>query len=281
VIDGAEAVGSVLRRAAEVLAAGAVPDPRREAARLWSAMEEEAALLDRNLVLDAARAERYLAAVRRRAAGEPLAYVAGRCGFRRLELHCDRRALIPRPETETVVEVALARCRTGRAADIGTGTGAIALALRDEGDFDRVVGSDVSGDALALARENGERAGLAVEWRLGDLLAPWAGDAFDLVVANPPYLSVADFALLDRSVRDYEPAGALVSGPDGLDATRRLVDAGRAAVAAGGWLVLEVDTRRAGVVAELAAAAGWRDVSVQEDLFGRARVVSARQGSRG
>lgn len=265
--------------AGAVLAAAGIDAPRREAIRLWSDLERTEparAMLASAEPVSPARAERYLAAVGRRAAGEPLAYVTGWTGFRRLVLATDRRALIPRPETEGLVELALARCRTGVAADVGTGTGAIALALADEGAFAAVHATDVSPDALSLARENAARTGLAVTWHLGDLLAPLAGLHLDLLVSNPPYLTEAEYATLDASVRAWEPRLALPSGEDGLQATRRLLDEARALMRAGGHVALEVDCSRAREVADLAGAFGWRDATVLDDLFGRARYVVAR-----
>ncbi len=278
--DATASMGRLLEAAEGSLRANGFTEPRREAARLWGELRGPSGALDRNGRVTDAVAARFLELVRRRASGEPLAYVTGWTGFRRLHIACDARALIPRPETETVVEVALQRCSTGIAVDVGTGTGAIALALRDEGHFETVLGIDNSAPALALAAENGRSTGREVKWRLGDLLQPVAGGAVDLVVANPPYLTAAEYDALDPSVRRYEPAVALVSGADGLDVTRRLITAARSVVRAGGWLVLEVDCRRAALVADLATTAGWLDVTVHDDLFGRARVVAARQGSR-
>lgn len=271
----------LLVQAAEQLRAAGIEAPRLTARRLWSELQSDATLL--SLLTDDAAvapgdAARLSGWVERIAAGEPLAYVTGWTGFRLLRIHCDGRALIPRPETEELVELALERVRNGTAADIGTGSGAIALSLREEGAFDRVIGVDCSPDALALARENGEALGLAVEWRLGDLLGP-VTERLDLLVANPPYLTTDEYAFLDPSVRDYEPRMALPSGADGLEATRRLLDEGRSAVREGGWIALELDCRRAAATAALAAGLGWQEVLVQDDLFGRARYLLARRGS--
>lgn len=272
---------ALLDQAAERLRGAGVESPRLAARRLWSDLQGDAtllALLTDDATLDSAAAAQYLGWVERLAAGEPLAYVTGWTGFRYLRLRCDARALIPRPETEVLVELALARVRTGSVADIGTGTGAIALALRQEGEFTSVIGVDCSADALALASENGAMLGLAVEWRLGDLLAPIA-EPLDLLVSNPPYLTEAEYATLDASVRDHEPRLALPSGEDGLEAIRRLLDGGRAVVREGGWIALELDCRRAAATAALAEGFGWREVLVQDDLFGRARYLLARRGS--
>jgi len=174
------------------------------------------------------------------------------------------------------VAVNLDRARTGIAADIGTGSGAIALALRQEGDFSEVIGSDLSPTALELATLNAGRTGLAVTWLEGDLLAPLGSRQVDLLVSNPPYLTEAEYLACDQSVRDYEPESALVSGPDGMLAIRRLLTEGRLAVAPAGWIALEVDCRRADLVARLAEELGWVEVNVLDDLFGRARYVRAQ-----
>lgn len=271
----------LLESAGQLLAAAGHPESRREAVRLWSDLgrtHPAASALGRGEAVDCDRAMQYLAAVGRLAAGEPLAYVTGWTGFRHLTLSTDARALIPRPETEGLVEAALARVRQGIAADIGTGSGAIALSLAHEGDFAEVIGIDLSTDVLALARANGEQLGLRVDWRQGDLLAPLAGTTVDLLISNPPYLTEQEYTELDPSVRDYEPKLALPSGTDGLAATRRLLQEGRALVNAGGWIALEVDCRRADETAALAAVFGWSDAIVLDDLFGRARYVLARQG---
>ena len=257
-------------------------EPRREALRIWAGLERAAvadAVLRRDEPADDRHAGRFTDAIRRRAAGEPLAYVTGWTGFRRLMLRCDRRGLIPRPETEGLVEAALGRVQRGTAADIGTGTGAIALALRDEGRFDRVYGVDISPDALALAGENVIATGLAIDLLAGDLVTPLAGRQLDLLVANPPYLARSEYDSLDRSVRDYEPESALVAGEDGLAVTRRLLDEAGAVVAPAGWIAVEVDALRAAETGRIAALLGWREVTVLDDLFGRARYVLARRGS--
>lgn len=277
--SGARAADALTAVEATLREAG-VPDARREASRLaeaaWGLAPGGARLAPDRRVAPAA-VGRLDELARRRAAGEPLAYVVGAIGFRRLTLGIDRRALIPRPETELLVELALDRVQGGTVADVGTGSGAVALALADEGRFDRVLGTDLSEAALALARENGGRTGLRVEWRLGDLLAPLEGEALDLLVANPPYLTAAEYAALDPAVRDWEPALALASGADGMDATRRILDGGRSVVRRGGWVALEVDCQRAADVARLAAGFGWTDAAVYPDLYGRARTVLARR----
>lgn len=221
-----------------------------------------------------------VAAAERRAAGAPLAYAAGSAGFRLLELAVDQRVLIPRPETEGLVERVLAwqhaRGPGGVVADVGTGSGCIALSLALEGRFDRVIGTDISPAALAVAVANGARlAPGRVEWRAGDLCAPLAGERLTALVANPPYVSEAEWRALEPGVRDQEPRLALVGGTDGLAHVRRLVEAARPLLLPGGLLAVEVDCTRAEAARTLAERAGWRDVRLEDDLFGRPRFVLA------
>lgn len=279
--DGGVTVSTLIGDAAARLRAAGVVKPKREAHRLWAWMSSRSlgeAWLGADREPGAGQAEAYQAVVGRRAAGEPLAYVLGSVGFRHLELLADRRALIPRPETEGVVELALSLQRTGDALDLGTGSGCIALALAQEGGFASVTGVDLSPDALALARENAARTGLAVRWLESDLDAALGGERFDLVVSNPPYLTEAEYAALDPSVRAWEPALALAGGADGLGLTRRVIAAARRRLRPGGALVLELDCSRSEEAARLAGAAGLVDVRVSDDLFGRARYLGARQG---
>jgi release factor glutamine methyltransferase len=270
----AELLGAARARLAEA----GLEAPADEARRLWLDLApggDARAWPDPAAEVPAAEATRFLAAVQRRAAGEPRAHVTGIVGFRHLVLRADRRALIPRPETEGLVERALACGRGGRVADIGTGGGCIALSLRQEGAFDRVTGIDLSGEALALARENARSTGLQVDWVRGDLTLALADRSLDLLVSNPPYLTEAEWRDLDSSVRRWEPPLAFASGSDGLAATRRLLDDGRRVLCRGGWLVLELDSTRAALAAAEAKAAGWRDVQVAQDLFGRERFLVA------
>jgi len=225
------------------------------------------------------------AAARRRAAGAPLAYAARSAAFRHLVLAVDERVLIPRPETERLVDLVLEspQGRTGAVAvDVGTGSGAIALALAAEGGFCRIVATDISADALAVARENAGRcnvpAQVALEFRSGDALAPLAdlaGDV-DVLVSNPPYIAFAETPELPALVRDWEPPQALACPEDGLAVTRAIVAGAGRLLRPGGLLSLEVDARRARrVEAILRSAEGWEDVRVLQDLTGRERFVFA------
>jgi release factor glutamine methyltransferase len=219
---------------------------------------------------------RFRKAVRRRAEGEPRQYVVGTVGFRRLILRCDARALIPRPETEGLIDLALAHQPTGRALDLGTGSGCLALALADEGAYREVVGVDVSPAALALARENAVRTGLPVRWLEGEWTAPVRGERFDVIVTNPPYIATSEWEGLDRLVRDWEPRLALDGGSDGMAEVRRLLLESPAVLRSGGWLFMEVDAARAAGSAELARAVGWRAVRVLDDVYQRPRYLAAQ-----
>ena len=223
---------------------------------------------------------KYQRAVDQLARGVPFAYAVGRAAFRTLDLAIDSRALIPRPETEGLVDLVLSRVRGGLAADIGTGSGCIALALATEGTFERVIAVERSADAAALARENVAlvHPRTPVEIREGDLLAPLAGERFRAIVANPPYLTEAEYAALAPSVRDFEPRDALASGPDGLAATRRLLAGAAPLLEPGGVLALEIDERRGDAVRALALASGWTRIEVHDDVFGRPRYALASPG---
>ncbi|MGH7532513.1 MAG: peptide chain release factor N(5)-glutamine methyltransferase [Gemmatimonadales bacterium] len=271
---------ALLTPARDRLATAGVDDAADEAMRLWSGLwrvSPPEAYLARRAVVTHDAAARFEEAVARRAAGEPLAYVVGWAGFRHLEVATDRRALIPRPETEGVVDLLLQRQATGMVADIGTGSGCLALALADEGDFGLVHAVDSSADALALAAANAEALHVTIRWHHGDLVAPLAGLELDALVSNPPYLTDAEYAALDPSVKAWEPAGALVSGVDGLAHVRRLLDEARGVVRPGGWMVMEIDSQRSGASAASARHFGWAAVEVHQDLFGRDRYLTARR----
>lgn len=298
-------IADALGDAAQRLAGPEIADPRREARSLWAAvagggLRPGDVWLARERPAAAAIRRRFWEAVEWRASGMPFAYAAGRASFRTLELRCDPRALIPRPETEGLVELVLGSvgargsgvgarygnpgprtpspARRGVVADIGTGCGCIALSLAVEGSFERVIAVERSQAAAALARENVAlvRPPVGVEVRLGDMLAPLAGQRCRAIVSNPPYLTEAEYAALDPAVRRFEPREALVSGPDGLSATETLLAGARPLLEPGGVMVVEVDDRRALAVRDLARRHGWTAVTVHDDLFGRPRYVSAR-----
>ncbi len=278
--DVAVTLAAVLAEAGSRLDAAGIATPAREALRIWAdqhGREPGRAYLERNRPVSRDDAAAYLGLVERRAGGEPLAYVTGCVGFRRLELRSDRRALIPRPETEGLVDRLLARAPVGRVADIGTGSGCLALSLAQEGRYDTVVAIDRSAGAVALARANRDLVGEAIALMQGDLTSALASASLDALIANPPYLTDAEYGALEPTVARWEPRSALASGPDGMDATARLLDDGRRVLRAGGWIALEVDAGRAQAVAALAGRFGWERVEVGEDLFGRERYVLARR----
>ena len=212
-------------------------------------------------------------AVRRRSAGrEPVAYITGRRGFRHLDLAVDGRVLVPRPETELLVEIGIAlRAQGARVVDVGTGSGAIALALAQERPDLEVHATDSSADALDVARANAVRLGLdgAVTFHEGDLLAG-VGEV-DAVLSNPPYVAEGDRATLAPEITRHEPPGALFAGEDGLDVIRRLVPA--AAQGGARLLAIELGEGQAAAVAQLMHASGFVSVHARRDLAGIERVV--------
>jgi release factor glutamine methyltransferase len=225
-------------------------------------------VVDRDQVVPADAAAGFDAFVARREAREPVAYIVGHRGFRHIELRCDRRALIPRPESELLVEVGLGLDRGARVLDVGTGSGAVALALKHERPDLDVVGVDVSVDALALAVENGALLGLDVHFELGDLRAGLSGDA---VLANLPY--VEDDAVLAPEIPLYEPSVAVFAGPDGLALIRRLV----AELDDVPFVALEHGWEQGAAVALLLREAGYSEVRTLADLAGHPRVTVGRR----
>jgi release factor glutamine methyltransferase len=213
--------------------------------------------------------------VERRALREPLAYVLGEWGFRRLTLRCDARALVPRPETETVVERCLELLRNverPRVLDVGTGTGAIALALADELEGAQIVATDASAEALELARENAQRTGLRVDFVHADLRDGSPPGPFDLVVSNPPYVRPEEIDSLEPEVRDWEPREALVDEGQ----TEALARAALDVLQPGATLVLEVHADRASEVSAMLEALGY-EARITPDLTGRDRVVEGKR----
>jgi release factor glutamine methyltransferase len=278
-------VGGLVAHVEGILCASRLPEAIPEARDLVAAVAGEGRFWPRLQAACPAADDlvgRATAAARARASGAPFAYAVGRASFRHLTLRVDQRVLIPRQETEVLVDLVLAAQATrsgGVVADVGTGSGAIALALASEGSFDRVVATDVAADALAVARRNAgclrPEAQRRLEFRAGDLLAPLAGERFDILVSNPPYIAFTEAQALPAAVRDWEPPQALLSPEDGLSHTRRLVAGAPVLLCRGGLLALEVDARRASRVADMVAAAGFADVSVRRDLAGRDRFVLA------
>jgi release factor glutamine methyltransferase len=270
-------IGDALRAAVDAMKAAGVETPRLDAelllaeasgwqrARLAANPEEE---------IPPAATRRFAEMVRRRLRREPVAYILGRRGFRHLELAVDPRVLIPRPETELLVELAL-ELRPRSVLDVGTGSGAVALAIAAELPDCAVSATDTSVPALAVARDNAERLGLAarIEFHQGTL--PPSAEGFDLVVANLPYVAEGDWRELQREVTEWEPREALLAGPDGLDAVRAAVPA---LAGVTDTLALEIGEGQVAAVTELLAAAGFAASEPRPDLAGIARIVIGRNG---
>jgi release factor glutamine methyltransferase len=239
-------------------------------ARAWIAAHDE-------LTLDDTARVRLRGLAQRHREGEPMAYLRGEQGFHGLVLRSDRRALAPRPDTETLVDWALEVLDDlppdARAIDLGTGSGAIALALLNARPGLRMTATDASDAALALARENAERLGLRPRFAAGPWLAAVPGERFDLIVSNPPYIAASDPHL---AALRHEPLSALVSGADGLDDIRAIVRQSPQALAPGGWLLLEHGHDQAPAVQALLRAAGFEAVGGRTDLAGIVRCSGAR-----
>ena len=266
-------VRDALADATAALAAAECDSPRLDAELLLAdalAVERARLVLAAGDEVDPGALERFNELIARRAAREPVAYILGRKAFRQITLAVDRRVLIPRPETELLVEVGLALPPGARAVDVGTGSGAIALALKDERPDLLVRGVDVSADALAVARANTRTLRLEVEFVQADLLEG-VPRPIDAVLANLPYVE-SDAALAPEIAR-YEPGGALFAGPDGLAAVRRLIGMLEGVRLA----ALEVGAGQAAAVAALLAQAGFRAVDRLRDLAGHERVVVGRR----
>jgi release factor glutamine methyltransferase len=209
----------------------------------------------------------------RRRHGEPVAYILGRQEFYSLPLVVNPAVLIPRPETELLVELALQHTFS-TVLDLGTGSGAIALAIKRNRPVARVVAVEASAAALEVAKRNGIALGLDVAWRHGRWLAPVAGERFELIVSNPPYVAAGDPHLAKLS---HEPSAALLAGVDGLDAIREIVAAAPAHLAEGGWLLLEHGLGQDAAVRNLLARAGLEKIQTWPDLAGIPRVSGARR----
>jgi release factor glutamine methyltransferase len=274
-------VGEVVRRSTVYLADRGVETPRLDAELLLGnalGLSRLELYLEHDRPLEPAELDACREAVARRGRREPAAYILGEWGFRRLTLKVDRRALVPRPETEVVVDVCLELLTSApnpRVLDLGTGSGAIALAIADEHPGAAVTALDASRDALDLASENAGRTGLAerVSFVHGDFAEHLPGGPFDLVVSNPPYVAHGELAAADAEVRDWEPHEALLGG---LAEARAIASAALGVLQPGGALVLEAAEQRAEATAEALQEIGYQDVTVFDDLAGRPRVVAAR-----
>lgn len=275
-----------LRKSADFLARKGLERPRLEAEHVFAAalgLKRLDLYLQFERPLTAEEEARLRGLVVRRGNREPLQHLVGRAEFRSLTLRCDRRALIPRPETEELVDLALALLpadREARVLDLGTGTGAIALALASERPAWKVAAVDRSDDALALARENAEACGLASRVDLGR--SDWFSevrDAYDLAVSNPPYLTEAELASADPEVREHDPRAALVAPEEGLADLRRILTEAPPFLRPGGWLLLETGVDHHAALAALSAELGYAEAEGLPDLSGRPRFWKARRGS--
>lgn len=270
-------VRAALAAAAADLRAGGVPDAARDARRLMAAalaIAPDRLTLHADDALSALAAAGFERMVGERLLRRPVAQIIGRRSFCGLELAVDGRVLDPRPETETLVLAALDGPEPARILDLGTGSGAILLALLSGWPAARGLGTDIDDGALAVARGNAERLGLAP--RAAFVRGDWwqdVGGRFDLVVSNPPYVSEAEFAALDPDVRDWEPRHALTPGPSGLEAYRAIAAGLAARLAPGGRALFEIGPTQAWAVATLLDAAGFPGARVHRDLDGRDRVV--------
>lgn len=288
---GGSTIGEMLDVLAEELGALSGLPARQEARdliaavlgqpRFWPTAHRDEPLTPATLVALSEAAER----LRR---GMPFQYAVRRADFRGLTLYVDERVLIPRPETELLVDLVLAQTSgSGRVADVGTGSGAIALALAAEGRYERIIATDISSDALQVARHNlralpADRRGL-VDLRAGNWCAPLGGEPLGAVVSNPPYIAPAEAGDLPDLVRNWEPSFALFSDRDGMAAIRAVAAGAAPVLTAGGLLAMEVDSRRAGDAAAVVTATmvqeqpAYAQVAIHNDLTGRERFVVARR----
>jgi release factor glutamine methyltransferase len=279
-------VATELDRAASFLAAQGVANARLEAEVLLAdvlGFERARLFAEPGRALGDGERREFEALLGRRGRREPLQHVRGRQEFFSRDFFVDGRVLVPRSETEIVVETVLRAARAQPSAtifDVGCGCGAVALTLALELPRAAVFASDVSSDAVDVTRENARRLGVTgrVEVRCGDLFRPYEGRRFDFVVSNPPYVPSGELARLAPEVRDHEPRLALDGGPDGVDFYRRLAEEADGVLGAGAALVVEVGEGQAGAVAAIFSATGLRVAATERDLAGIERVLTVRRG---
>ena len=273
-------IGSILKWSEQYFGSHGADTPRLDAEVLLSHLLGQKRIflyVHFDQPLTAEELARYREMVKRRAAGEPVAYICGEKEFMGLTFKVTPAVLVPRPDTETLVEAAIERLKGkegARIADVCTGSGAIALALAHYLPESSVTATDISSDALEIAKQNAETLGLSerVQFFEGDLLAPLAGETFDAIVSNPPYIPGAEIEGLPREVR-AEPKIALDGGADGLDFYRRLVRESSALLKDGGFLAVECGDTQAGAIAEMAKDGGFGKTEIVRDLADKERVV--------
>ena len=274
-----------MKKAAEFLARKGLELPRREAEHLFAAglgLKRLDLYLQFERLLTAAEVEKLRGLTVRRGNREPLQHIVGKVEFRNLVLKSDKRALVPRPETEELVDLALALFpaeQTVRVLDLGTGSGAIALALAVERPAWTIAALDRSPDALALARENAALCGLTE--RVAFAESDWFSavtDVYDLVVANPPYLTEAEVAAADPEVRQFDPVSALVAAEEGLADLRKILEGGLVHLCPGGWLLCETGIAQHAALAELSTQLGYTEAKGVADMSGRPRFWLVRRG---
>jgi release factor glutamine methyltransferase len=279
-------VGRVVSWAADDFRRRGIESPRFEAELLLAhalRIDRMHIIIEPARPLDEGELARYRDLIRRRRAGEPVAYIRGEKEFYGRVFHIDKRVLVPRPDTEILVETALRRTTSssmgGRYLDLCTGSGCVAVSLARERPTCKVFAVDLSAEALAVAEDNAIRLGaiFPMVFLHGDLyepLAPFSGLRFELVTANPPYITESDFATLPSDVRGFEPRLALTGGPDGLAVLRRVVSGARARLRPGGVLAVEVGSGQSEAVKSLFAEAAFAEIAVDKDYGGHERVVS-------
>jgi release factor glutamine methyltransferase len=277
-----QTIGAVLDVLAARIAGPLSPPARQEARDLIAAVLDVPRFwpsAHRDQVLTIAQYESIDVCASRLAQGMPFAYAVRRAPFRNLSLYVDERVLIPRPETEMLVDLVLDSTSrgSGLAIDVGTGSGCLALALATEGAFDRVIATDISSDAVEVARVNvGGTSGIDV--RSGNYLAPCRGERASVIVSNPPYIAWSEAGELPALVRDWEPATSLFADDNGMAAIRTIASEAIPVLNGGGLLALEIDSRRGNEAADMIRGLGaYRDVVVRADLTGRARFMLARR----
>jgi release factor glutamine methyltransferase len=284
-------VSAVIEEISRSLASAGLPGGERNASAVIAALlgvSRTWPILNRNAPLPKDIPARARAAVSKLVAGAPFGYAVSSSQFRHLDLLVDERVLIPRPETEVLIDEVLNAVSSqfgpeqywGTAVDIGTGSGAIALSIASEGKFEKVIATDISRDAIAVAQFNAERSAASlkcpVEFRCGSLISPVRGERVTALISNPPYIAFSEIAALPASVRDWEPPLALLAGNEGMSAIAQIIAEGGEILVSGGILALEVDERRASLAAELAMANGaYAEIRVRLDLAGRERFVLA------